>query len=452
MSDKGTTLITQGISISPGMAEGIIHVHCAPFGPVDAPAHIKQQDIDKELSRLDVATSRISYDLLALAAKVEKEIDSRLAGVFDAHRLLVNDPSLKKELRREIVDNLVSAISAVKTVLLRWEKKFLLMESHAFRSRGDDVRDISDRLSNALAGITGHALEEIPDGCVLAISRLLPSDTVFLSGRSTAAILLEYGSKGSHAALFAREMGLPCISGLPKLMTTVSDGAFALVDADRGTVTIRPEEKKKAVFREKVRDREQAQRLARASARNPSATKDGVTISVFANVGCREDTEAAMLNGADGIGLYRVEQIYLGCVVPPNVDGLFNEMRQTLEAARGHPVCVRLLDIGADKPLPFMRFMAETNPTLGRRGIRYLRENPELMETHLRAVLELTREFDLRLLVPMVTLPDDIAVVKERLSEIGSEMQMSSLPKLGAMIETPAAALPSPPIGLFSRS
>jgi phosphoenolpyruvate-protein kinase (PTS system EI component) len=149
----------------------------------------------------------------------------------------------------------------------------------------------------------------------------------------------------------------------------------------------------------------------------------------------------AMLNGAEGVGLYRMERAYLGRVVPPNTDELLNEMRQTLEMAKGHTVCVRLLDIGADKPLPFIRFLAETNPSLGRRGIRFLREYPELLNTHVRALLELAKEFDVRVLVPMVTLPDDVAVVKEYLTQIGSEMHMSSLPKLGAMIETPAAAL-----------
>ena len=148
-----------------------------------------------------------------------------------------------------------------------------------------------------------------------------------------------------------------------------------------------------------------------------------------------------MMNGAEGVGLYRMERVYLGRVVPPSIDELLTEMRHTLEAARGRTVCVRLLDIGADKPLPFMRFLAETNPSLGRRGIRLLREYPELLGAHLRAVLELAREFDISVLVPMVTLPDDVAVVKEYLEQLGSELQLSSLPRLGAMIETPAAAL-----------
>ena len=441
MPDKGIALVIQGTPISPGLAEGIIRLHRNLLGPIDVPEDIEQYNVDEEFWHLDAATARISDDLTALAAKVEREIDSRLAQVFTTHQLILNDSSLKEELKKEIAENLVSASSAVKTVFLRWEKRFLLMESQIARDKGDDLRDISIRLRNALAGITVHPLDKIPHGSVLAISRLLPSDTVFLAGRSTSAVLLEYGSAGSHAALFSREMGLPCISRLHNLMTIVPDGALALVDADTGTVTIRPQKEQKVIFREKVDNKARAYNLARERALNPAVTKDDVTISVLANVGCNDDTEKAMMNGAEGVGLYRMERVYLGRVVPPSIDELLTEMRHTLEAARGRTVCVRLLDIGADKPLPFMRFLAETNPSLERRGIRLLREYPELLGAHLRAVLELAREFDISVLVPMVTLPDDVAVVKEYLEQLGSELQLSSLPRLGAMIETPAAAL-----------
>jgi phosphoenolpyruvate-protein phosphotransferase len=441
MSEKKKTLVIQGSPLSPGLAEGPIHIHHGLLGPIDAPGDIEQHNVEKEFSRLDVATTKISDDLSALATKVEREIDSRLAQVFGAHQAMLDDFSLRDELKKEIADNLVNAGSAVKTVFLRWEKRFLLMESQMARNKGADIQDISIRLRNALAGITVHPLEDIPPGCVLATSRLLPSDTVFLADRSTSAVLLEHGSFGSHAALFAREMGLPCISGLNNLTTTVHEGALALVDADTGTVTILPQEKQKVDFRKKVDDKEHAQQLAQKRALGPAVTQDDVRICVFANVGCDDDTERAMFNGADGVGLYRMERAYLGRVVPPNSDELFHEMRQTLEAAKGHTVCVRLLDIGADKPLPFMRFFAETNPALGRRGIRLLREYPELLKTHLQAVLELAREFDVRVLVPMISLPDDVAVVKESLMQLGSELQMTTLPKLGAMIETPAAAL-----------
>jgi phosphoenolpyruvate-protein kinase (PTS system EI component) len=152
MSENGLTLIMQGTPVSPGLAQGLIHVHRGLLGPIDAPVDIKQNSVNEEFSRLDDATAKISDDLITLATRVEKEIDSRLAEVFGAHQLMLKDSSLREELRKEIVDNLVSASTAVKTVFLRWEKRFLLMESQIARDKGDDMRDISIRLRSALAG------------------------------------------------------------------------------------------------------------------------------------------------------------------------------------------------------------------------------------------------------------------------------------------------------------
>lgn len=431
----------KGVPVSPGLAEGLIYVHQTLLGPIDVPVSIVRGNVEEEFSRLDDATASISNDLLALATRVEKEIDTRLSLVFEAHQLIANDPTLREEIRKEIADNLISAGSAVKTVFLRWEKRFLLMESQVARDKSDDMHDIAIRLRNALAGITVHPLDRIPAGCVLAVSRLLPSDTVFLASRPIAAILLEHGSIASHAALFTREMGLPCITGLPDLMNTVPDGAPALVDADDGTVTINPGMPQIEIFQKQVAYKEDFLAYARDRATLPAITRDGITVSVLANVNSREDTENAMLNGAKGVGLYRMEHSYLGCVVPPSAGELLGEMRWTLEAVRGRSVCVRLLDIGADKPMPFIRFMVESNPSLGRRGIRLLREYPDLLDAHVRAVLELSREFDVRILVPMVTVSGDVEVVRESLVRIGAELEIYPLPKLGAMIETPAAAL-----------
>ena len=441
MTDNTRTLLLEGTRVSPGLAEGPIHLQRTLLGPIDVPESIIRGNVEEEFSRLDAATVSISNDLLALATRVEKEFDARLSDVFEAHQLMANDPSLREELRKEIAENLISAGSAVKTVFLRWEKRFLLMESQIAKDKSADMHDLSIRLRNALAGITVHPLDRIPHGCVLAISRLLPSDTVFLAAHSIAAVLMEHGSIASHAALFAREMGLPCISKIPDLLNSASDGALALVDADTGTVTIHPQKQQQEIFRKKVEDKERSYTYARERAAIPAITQDDIRISVLANVCCNEDTKKAMLNGAKGVGLYRMEQAYLGCAMPPSTDELLNEMRWTLEAAKGRPVIVRLLDIGADKPLPFIRFLTESNPSLGRRGIRLLREYPELLKTHLRAVLELSREFDVRVLVPMVTQSEDVEIVKECLVKLGAELDISPLPKIGAMIETPAAAL-----------
>jgi len=431
--------MVHGKPISPGLAEGITYVHRDMFHLVDMPAPIAIKDVDREFHHLESSTATITEDLLALATRVEQEMDANLAAVFDAHQQMLNDPALKAELRAEIRENLVSAGSAVKTVFLRWERRFLDMESRIAQQKGADMRDISNRLSKALAGIHIHPLEQIPPGSVLVASRLLPSDAVFLSQCSAAAVLLEHGHMGSHAALFVRAMGLPCIADIRDILTTVPAGVRVLVDADRGEVLLRPTKNDEAPFRDKTADRRKLLSVARQRAEKPAITRDGVVIPVLANVGCRKDVESAMQNGADGIGLYRTEQTYMGRTQPPDADELFDEMRRTLDPARGKPVCVRLLDVGADKPLPFIGFLAETNPALGRRGIRMQIEYPRLMETQLQAILKLADDFDVSILIPMVAIPHDIVTVRECLDRIGAERSGTALPRLGAMLETPAA-------------
>lgn len=436
------TEILKGKTISPGMVQGIVHVHHSFLDFTDIPPEaISRHGVEREFSRLDAATASVSDDLAALVLRVAEEVDSRLAEVFGAHRLILNDPALWEELRREITENLVDAGTAVQHVFRRWEKRFLLMESQIARDKSDDLRDVSVRLYNALAGITANPLDQIPSGCVLATSRLLPSDTVFLADRSVAAVLLEYGSFGSHAALFAREMGLPCISRLSGLSETHREGALALVDGSTGTVTLHPNARRIDQFQNKVRSLAKNFRRAQAHALEPAITRDGVSIAVLANVGFSHDTENAMRNGAEGVGLYRLEQAYLGRLEPPSAEALLADMRHTLAAAKGCPVVVRLLDVGADKPLPFIEFATESNPALGCRGVRILKEYLELLKTQLRAILALSREFDVRLLIPMVTLADDVTVVKEQLLALCGEQNITTPPQLGAMIETPAAAL-----------
>ena len=446
MTDQDTRRIVHGKPVSPGLAEGITYIHRDILHLVDMPTPIAIKDVDREFRHLETSTATITEDLLALATRVEQEMDANLAAVFEAHQQMLNDPALKTELRAEIRENLVSASTAVKTVFLRWERRFLDMESRMAQQKGADMRDISNRLSNALAGIHVHPLEQLPPGRVLVASRLLPSDTIFLSQCSAAAVLLEHGHTGSHAALFVRAMGVPCMAGIRDILTVVPADVRALVDADRGDIFLCPTEADEARFQNKIAGRRKLLSVARQRAEEPAVTRDGVAIPVLANVGCRKDVEVAIQNGADGIGLYRTEQTYMGRTQPPDADELFDEMRQTLEPARGKPVCVRLLDVGADKPLPFIGFLAETNPALGRRGIRMQIEYPNLMETQLRAILKLAGDFDASILIPMVTLPHDIVTVREALDRVGAKRGSGALPPLGAMIETPAAALSVPVI------
>ena len=450
MPDETKTTTLSGRTLSPGLGEGQTFVYRDIMNRFDEFYNIDDTQTEPELKRLDRALSRISDDLNVLANRVEKEMDSELSGVFHAHLAMVRDPSLRAEVEKEIKDELVSAGSAVRTVFRRWERRFQSMDAEVSRQKGDDMRDLARRLVSALAGVHAHALENLPHGSVLVANRLLPTDTVFLARNMAAAALLEVGAKGSHAALFAREIGLPCVVGLPGLLETVSESSYAVVDADGAQAIINPTAKQRETFLEKAERRTQANEKARARAHEPAVTKDGTRIAVLANVGDAEDTRVAIENGADGVGLYRLEQTYLGRQKPPGVNDLLEEMQKTLQPAKGLPVYVRLLDVGADKPLPFLETPRESNPSLGQRGIRFLLEYPDLLRTQLEALLTLPPDWGLHVLVPMVTLPSDMQRVRALLTDVASRIGTESIPKLGAMIETPAAALTAANIAAYA--
>jgi len=441
MDKTPTSLTFTGRTLVPGIGRGETFVYREDLKRLDEFYDIASHEVEDELKRFEQAVAGISGDLSHLAGQVQKEMDASFSDVFHAHIAMVKDASLKAEVVKEISDELVSAGRAVRTVFRRWEHRFRSMEAEVARQKADDMHDLARRLLFSLAGVRAHVLEDLPHGSVLVAHRLLPTDTIFLARRRAAAAALEVGGPASHAALFAHEVGLPCVAGLPGILDKMPPGELALVDADAGEVIVNPDRKQEQVFRAKRIDREQASSKARARAHLQAKTKRGQSISVLANVGRVEDTREAIENGADGIGLYRIESVYLGRQEPPDAATLHQAMHKALQPAKGLPVCVRLLDIGADKPLSFMEEHRESNPALGRRGIRFLLKYPDLLQTQLEALLQLSLDFQLRILVPMVTLPSDIQAVKERLEQTARRTETSHMPKLGAMIETPAAAL-----------
>jgi phosphoenolpyruvate-protein phosphotransferase len=439
------TILLSGKMLSPGMGSGKVFIYRDILGRLDEFYDIEESEIADELERFSRAVTKVSDDLDVLVSRVSLEMDDTLSDIFAAHIAMVQDPSLTAEVKKEIDGELVSAGSAVKTVFRRWEHRFQRMEMEVAKHKADDVRDLARRLIASLAGVHGHSLERLPEGSILIARRLLPSDTVYLARKNASGAILEYGGVGSHAALFAREIGLPCISGIQNALEIVPEDAYALVDADSADIIINPEPRQQEAFNSKFQKLLQRKEHSLKHARQPAVTKTGKTIEVYANVSCLDDTYKAVHNGADGIGLYRIEQVFLGRQTPPDTATLAEEISKTLEPAKHLPITVRLLDAGADKPLPFMESLREMNPALGQRGIRFLQAYPDLLRSQLAALLQLSTEFDLHILVPMVTLPDDVEIVQQQLLELTSESGIA-LPKLGAMIETPAAALSLPEI------
>ena len=354
---------------------------------------------------------------------------------------MLQDPGLRQEIRDLVKEELISAAPALARVFRRRERKFREMTEQTHRQHADDVADLGRRLLREMAGVKTTSLEKMPPGRVLVARRLLPSDTVALPRSAVTGIAVEFGGPGSHAALLAEALGIPTVAQIPNLTEKIADGDLLIVDGFRGELIVNPDEPTLSRYREEIQGAQTRSAQIVKSAREPARTLDGTTVTVLANVSCREDVGTAAANGADGVGLCRLEQFYLSRKTPPAVAELVVELRAMFAPLKGKPITVRLLDLGGDKPLPFLTLPLEDNPFLGRRGVRLLLRYPDLLDTQLEALWQLSQEHDVRILVPMVTLTQDLASVQSRLAAVAKDADPEKLPPLGAMIETPAAAL-----------
>jgi phosphoenolpyruvate-protein phosphotransferase len=430
-----------GRNIAPGLGMGRAWVFGDLLKSSVVALPIEAGEVDAELGRLVRSFEEALAELDERARRIEEEFDSSLAGIFRAHGEMLRGLFASGEFERELRESLLSAEAVVRRVLLRWYKKFEAIENQALRQRADDVLDLGRNLIRRLRGEQDAGIKAIPAGSVLVIERLLPSDVVSLPKANVAAVVVEKLGQGSHAALLAREKGIPTITQIPGLFSRITTGMELLVDGFRGALVIAPNDSTRAEFVERLEEWRTTLEHCKAECREPAVTLDGQRICVEANIGIDDDVEIALDNGADGVGLLRIEQLYFARQTPPTEDELFRDLESLITPLGKRPVTIRLLDIGGDKPLPYLALPPAPNPVLGRRGVRLLLDYSQLVRTQLGAILRLAREHSLRVLIPMVTLEDDIRRMRDKFAAICKEREVANPPPLGAMVETPAAAL-----------
>ena len=440
LAGQDTECRIAGLAISPGLATGRAYVHEDILERVLFRHTVNDDQLDDEWSRIQAAIESIDCELVRSASRVERELGRDLAAIFESHRQLLHDPSLHREFGKELQDRRVNAEEVVRSVLARHEVQIRSLESGKLSERGDDIADLSRRLLRVLSGTPEHTITKCPAGSVLIARQLLPSECVHLKRCGIAAVVIERGGATSHAALLTREMGVPAVSGISAATDRITSGNSVLVDGDVGAVVVHAAELTRKEFMTRLRAQNVIRERLRSHCRQPAVTKDGQTIRVMANAGCRPDVQQAVEDGADGIGLFRMEQHFLTKSSLPTRDELFAELREALEPAKGLEVTVRLLDTGGDKRMPWLDLPHEPDPFLGRRGVRFLLAWPELLRAQLQALLRLSREMQLNVLIPMVTRTDEVQRVRSELTLAAAKLNVEPL-RLGAMIETPAAAL-----------
>lgn len=402
-------------------------------------ARVWNESSESRCRRMEGVLQAVAKELENDALRVERLLDHKLAEVFRAHSYMLAGigHEIEKLLRRESMD----VILATRQVIERYEKKFREKDDVVFRDKADDVLDLGGRLLSALSGHAAPQQAPVPPGSVLVAKCLYASDTVSLKEWDVAGVVMEGGSASGHAALLTREAGIPMIGRVENLVGSVNDGDLLLIDGSQGEVTVHPGREHHATHRRKSHHDRKAREEARRDCVLPAITPCGRWISVGANIGRLDDAEAAIENGADEIGLFRTECLELRRQRRPSPRELLKELRSTLQFSRSFACVVRLPDLGGDKPVSYLDFSNEPNPALGRRGIRLLLSEPDLLDGYLDALAELSREQELRILVPMVTDASEMAEVRRRLERACLRKSVNPPPALGAMIETPAAAL-----------
>ena len=455
-----------GIGVSRGIAIGRAHL-LAPSELDVRQYPIERKDVLHEVARLNNAFSLVRAELEALRDNVAPDAPGEVRAFLDLHRLILDDGMLSDAPRDLVRQKLINAEWALTIQLEQVCRQFESIDDEYFRSRSEDVRQVVERVLKALAGgqnATVPAVRKPADGerLVLIARDLAPADMLHLKDRADldlAGFVTELGGATSHTAILARSLGVPAVLGLAEARSRVKEGDLVIVDAEQGRLIIEPGTDELAAYRQRLKADAEARAELRKLKGRIARTKDGIAIDLLANIELPGDARDALEAGADGIGLFRTEFLFMNRDQLPDEDEQYEAYAKVARAMKGKPVVIRTLDIGADKVLNEAARgslgiaagapTVESNPALGLRAIRYCLAYPELFLTQLRAILRASSVGTVRILVPMLAHVHEIesalafvARAKEQLRD--RKLKFDARVPVGGMIEVPGAALSLP--------
>ncbi len=429
----------KGRGICRGVAGG-----CAVF--IDkTPSRVASRTVDDvaaEIARLGAAVDKADTQLGLLREKTEKSADVKSAMIFEVHRIMLRDADFIGDIEKYISDNNVCAEYAVSQIGQKFAQMLKSMDDPYMKERAADVKDISDRLINILTE-NEHRLPA-DKRAIIAAEDLSPGETASFSRKNVLGLIIQRGSSTSHTSILARTMDIPAVINVDGLDSSI-DGKVVYIDGEEGKVYIEPDKATTEAMEKKARqEAERKKRLMKLKGKE-TVTKDGRRIALFANISTAADIDNALLNDAEGIGLFRSEFMYLDRETLPTEDELFEVYKSIAVRTEGRPVIIRTLDIGADKQAPALGLPKEENPALGFRAIRICLERTDIFKTQLRAIYRATAFGNIYIMLPMIISEDEVIRAKEIMSDVRSELKGEGIGfinvPVGIMIETPAAAV-----------
>lgn len=437
----------RGVPISPGVA--VARAYCVEqlvTTPATAPARLELAALSGEVTRFERACHAAAAELDRLSEQLARQVGDDQAAIFRAHKLLVRDPSLALKVKTAIQQQQVDARSALNGILDEYATLFAKVADAYLQERLTDLRDVVARIQAHLSRDEGRRTFEITEPVILVAGEILPSQALVLDRNLIAGIATERGGATGHAAILARALGIPAVSGLTELLVSVQPGDLLALDGREGTVAIKPGPEVEAVYRKIQREYVDLRGALICNREQPAVTADGVPIELLANVNNSSDASRALESGAVGVGLYRTEYLFLSHPTPPDEAEQLAVYRQVIAAAPGRKVTIRTLDLGGDKALPYLGGHRETNPFLGFRSIRLSSAYPELFQTQLRAILRAGVDGHIQLLFPMISTVEEVRRVRQVVARNLQALTKAKIPHakgvaVGIMIEVPSAAL-----------
>ncbi len=431
-----------GIPASPGIAIGSAVIYQPVINQV-----IQQQadNPQAEWQQLQTACSTVRHQIQILRQKASTQLREDDAAIFDAHLLYLDDPVVIEQARQLIFNECLSAAAAWKAVVDQLVTAYHTLQDSYLQARAADVSDVGQQVLQLLTG-TEMAPLELKEPAILVTTDLTPSETAQLDPSKVLGICMIQGGATSHSGILARSLGIPAVMGVAINLSDLENGTLIALDGETGQVWVNPDETQLGELRLKRDSQLVQEQVLRTAAQQPAFTRDGHQVKVVANISGVADAQIAINNGAEGVGLLRSEFLYLERESAPTEE----EQRETYQAIASilspHPLIIRTLDIGGDKPLPYLNLPAEANPFLGWRGIRISLDYPDLLKTQLRAILQASHQHPIKVMFPMVASVKEIRAVKEILASTQAELRQAGIPfdqamEVGIMVEVPAAVI-----------
>ena len=403
----------------------------------------KIEDVEAEVKRFQVAREAAQAQLGELYDKAVKEVGEANAAIFEMHQMLLEDEDYQDSVENIIRTQQVNAEYATAVTSDHFSSMFAEMDDDYMKERAADIRDISERV---IANLNGENKSKVvtDEPVIILADDLAPSETVQLEKDKVLSFVTVHGSVNSHTAILARTMGIPALVSTEMELTQDLDGKLAVVDGNHGTIYVDPDAETMEKMKTLKKEEEEKKELLQTFKNKESITLDGKRVLTYANIGNVKDLALVLQNGAEGIGLFRSEFLYLESETYPTEEEQFEVYKKVAETMAGKRVIIRTLDIGADKQADYFELAKEENPAMGVRAIRICLTRPEIFKTQLRALFRASAYGNIAIMYPMITSLSEIAQIKEIVEEVKAELDADGVPygtpEQGIMIETPAAA------------